>query len=160
KVVPYERIPKRLVQAFIASEDSSFFDHFGVDVWGTARAAFKTVLRKAAGSGGVQGGSTLTQQTAKAVLVSAEMEQLDPGSIREEAEQIVGPTPPTSEKEIDAEIKAILKSRGPAQDEDEQKRRDAEIPQMRADAKARMNNRAQVKHEEAVRAQFLRMREE
>ena len=35
KVVPYERIPKRLVQAFIASEDSSFFDHHGVDVLGT-----------------------------------------------------------------------------------------------------------------------------
>ncbi|HEY0094009.1 MAG TPA: transglycosylase domain-containing protein, partial [Archangium sp.] len=35
KVVPYERIPKRLVQAFIASEDSSFFDHQGVDVLGT-----------------------------------------------------------------------------------------------------------------------------
>ena len=36
KVVPYERIPKRLVQAFIASEDASFFDHPGVDVLGTA----------------------------------------------------------------------------------------------------------------------------
>ncbi|MFL5318083.1 MAG: penicillin-binding protein 1A [Myxococcaceae bacterium] len=72
KVVPYERIPKRLVQAFIASEDSSFFDHFGVDVPGTARAAFKTVFKKLTGKGSVQGGSTLTQQTAKAVLISAE----------------------------------------------------------------------------------------
>ena len=72
KVVPYERIPKRLVQAFIASEDSSFFDHAGVDVLGTARAAFKTLLKKASGSGSVQGGSTLTQQTAKAILISAE----------------------------------------------------------------------------------------
>jgi penicillin-binding protein 1A len=33
KVVPYERIPKRLVQAFIAAEDADFFDHFGIDVW-------------------------------------------------------------------------------------------------------------------------------
>ncbi|NBD11376.1 MULTISPECIES: penicillin-binding protein 1A [Corallococcus] len=73
KVVPYERIPKRLVQAFIASEDSSFFDHFGVDVLGTARAVSKTVLTKLGlRGGGVQGGSTLTQQTAKAVLISAE----------------------------------------------------------------------------------------
>jgi len=72
KVVPYERIPKRLVQAFIASEDAGFFDHKGVDFLGTARAAFKTVLRKASGSGSIQGGSTLTQQTAKAVLISAE----------------------------------------------------------------------------------------
>lgn len=73
KVVPYERIPKRLVQAFIASEDSSFFDHHGVDVLGTARAAMKTVLSKLGlRSGGIQGGSTLTQQTAKAVLIQAE----------------------------------------------------------------------------------------
>ncbi len=72
KVVPYERIPKRLVQAFIASEDSSFFDHQGVDFLGTARAAFKTLMRKASGSGSIQGGSTITQQTAKAVLISAE----------------------------------------------------------------------------------------
>ena len=72
KVVPYDHIPKRLVQAFIASEDSSFFDHTGIDVLGTARAAFKTILKKASGAGSVQGGSTLTQQTAKAVLISAE----------------------------------------------------------------------------------------
>jgi penicillin-binding protein 1A len=72
KVVPYERIPKRLVQAFIASEDASFFDHQGVDFLGTARAAFKTLMRKASGSGSIQGGSTITQQTAKAVLISAE----------------------------------------------------------------------------------------
>jgi len=72
KVVPYERIPKRLVQAFIASEDSSFFDHHGVDVLGTARAASKTIRKKLGLGGSVQGGSTLTQQTAKAVLISAE----------------------------------------------------------------------------------------
>ncbi|HZH04679.1 MAG TPA: transglycosylase domain-containing protein, partial [Myxococcaceae bacterium] len=72
KVVSYDRIPKRLVQAFIASEDSSFFDHFGVDLVGTSRAALKTFLRKATGSGSVQGGSTLTQQTAKAVLIGFE----------------------------------------------------------------------------------------
>ncbi|MBL8913092.1 MAG: PBP1A family penicillin-binding protein [Archangium sp.] len=72
KVVPYERIPKRLVQAFIAAEDADFFDHFGVDVIGTTRAAVKTALKKVSGKGKVQGGSTITQQTAKAVLISAE----------------------------------------------------------------------------------------
>jgi penicillin-binding protein 1A len=72
KVVPYERIPKRLVQAFIASEDAAFFDHFGLDPLGTARAAFKTILHKTSGSGGIQGGSTLTQQTAKALLIASE----------------------------------------------------------------------------------------
>ena len=72
KVVPYERIPKRLVQAFIAAEDADFFDHFGIDVVGTGRAVFKTVVKKLTGKGKVQGGSTITQQTAKAVLISAE----------------------------------------------------------------------------------------
>jgi len=68
KVVPYERIPRRLARAFIASEDKNFFEHGGVDWLGTARAAVNTyVLRKK-----VQGGSTITQQTAKAILISAE----------------------------------------------------------------------------------------
>jgi penicillin-binding protein 1A len=68
KVVPYERIPKRLIQAFLASEDQHFFDHGGIDLLGTARAAVNTyVLRKH-----IQGGSTITQQTAKSLLISAE----------------------------------------------------------------------------------------
>src|SRR5512133_1936209 len=68
KVVPYERIPKRVVQAFIASEDQHFFEHGGVDWLGTLRAALNTyVLRRR-----IQGGSTITQQTAKAILISSE----------------------------------------------------------------------------------------
>jgi penicillin-binding protein 1A len=68
KVVPYARIPERLVQAFLASEDQDFFEHGGVDWKGTLRAAVNTyVLRKR-----IQGGSTITQQTAKALLISAE----------------------------------------------------------------------------------------
>ncbi len=68
KVVPYGRIPPRVVQAFVASEDQHFFDHGGVDWLGTLRAAVNTyVLRRK-----VQGGSTLTQQTAKAILISTE----------------------------------------------------------------------------------------
>lgn len=68
KVVPYERIPRKVIQAFIASEDKNFFEHGGIDWLGTLRAALNTyVLRHK-----VQGGSTLTQQTAKAILISAE----------------------------------------------------------------------------------------
>ena len=68
KVVPYERIPRRLVQAFVASEDQHFFEHGGIDLLGTLRAAVNTfVLRKR-----IQGGSTITQQTAKSLLISAE----------------------------------------------------------------------------------------
>ena len=68
KVVPMDRIPERLVQALVASEDKNFFAHGGVDWMGTLRAAVHTyVLRRR-----VQGGSTITQQTAKSLLVSAE----------------------------------------------------------------------------------------
>ncbi len=68
KVVPFERIPKLFVQALVASEDKNFFEHGGVDWLGTLRAAVNTyVLRRR-----VQGGSTITQQTAKSILVSAE----------------------------------------------------------------------------------------
>ena len=68
KVVPYDRIPKKLVQAFVAAEDSTFFDHPGFDPIGIANAAWKNLT-----SGRVRGGgSTLTQQTAKALLISAE----------------------------------------------------------------------------------------
>src|SRR5574337_138847 len=68
KVVPYDRIPRRVVQAFVASEDKNFFEHGGIDALGTLRAALNTyVLRRK-----VQGGSTITQQTAKAILISAE----------------------------------------------------------------------------------------
>lgn len=68
KVVPYERIPKKLLQAFVASEDQHFFEHGGIDWLGTMRAAVNTyVLRRK-----IQGGSTITQQTAKAILISSE----------------------------------------------------------------------------------------
>ena len=68
KVVPFERIPKQIVQALVASEDQNFFEHRGVDWLGTLRAAVNTyLLRKK-----IQGGSTITQQTAKSILVSAE----------------------------------------------------------------------------------------
>jgi penicillin-binding protein 1A len=68
KVIPYERIPRRLVEAFIASEDQDFFSHRGFDPVGLARAALRTYVLRTR----VQGGSTITQQTAKSLLVSAE----------------------------------------------------------------------------------------
>ncbi len=68
KVVSYDRIPKKLVQALIASEDADFFDHQGISFTGLFRAFFKTfILRRH-----MQGGSTLSQQTAKAILASVE----------------------------------------------------------------------------------------
>jgi penicillin-binding protein 1A len=56
------------VQAFLAAEDKNFFEHHGVDLLGTLRGGVNTYLRGKR----VQGGSTITQQTAKAILISAE----------------------------------------------------------------------------------------
>src|SRR2546423_1358480 len=70
-VVPYDRIPKRLKQAVIASEDAGFFEHGGLSLTGLLRALFQTyVLHRR-----VVGGSTLSQQTAKAIMASVEGEQ-------------------------------------------------------------------------------------
>ena len=54
--------------AVIAAEDKRFYDHWGVDVWGVARAAIGNVM-----AGGVQSGaSTITQQVAKNFYLSSE----------------------------------------------------------------------------------------
>ncbi|MCK4502943.1 MAG: PBP1A family penicillin-binding protein [Desulfuromonadales bacterium] len=67
-LVPYEKIPKTLVQAFVASEDASFFKHQGIDFISILRAAMKNVK-----AGGIaQGGSTITQQVAKKLLLTSE----------------------------------------------------------------------------------------
>jgi penicillin-binding protein 1A len=59
-------LPKYVPQAFIAIEDRRFYDHFGVDPLGIARAAVTNVLRR----GVSQGGSTLTQQLAKNLFLT------------------------------------------------------------------------------------------
>lgn len=68
-VVPYERVPKRLTQAFIATEDKKFFDHHGIDFVGIARAVIYRVIGKSERLGGT---STITQQLAKSLLISHE----------------------------------------------------------------------------------------
>jgi penicillin-binding protein 1A len=67
-VLPYDRIPPKLVQAFLASEDDRFFEHEGIDYWGIVRAA----VANARAGRVVQGGSTITQQVAKSLIISAE----------------------------------------------------------------------------------------
>ncbi len=64
-VVTLDHVPKHLIQAFIAAEDSRFYEHEGVDVASILRAAIKNVM-----AGRIeQGGSTITQQVAKALLL-------------------------------------------------------------------------------------------
>lgn len=69
--VPYEQIPLPVVQAFLAAEDRNFFNHGGIDVGGLGRAMFKNVFNAATGRR-LEGGSTITQQVAKNVLLTNE----------------------------------------------------------------------------------------
>jgi penicillin-binding protein 1A len=67
--VPYDQIPPLQVKAFLAAEDRKFFEHGGIDVSGLGRAMTRDVLSLAQGRK-LQGGSTITQQVAKNVLLS------------------------------------------------------------------------------------------
>ncbi len=66
--IPLDEIPKYMINALLATEDSRFYYHFGVDPQGTLRAA----IANAQASGVVQGGSSLTQQLAKNLFLSPE----------------------------------------------------------------------------------------
>ena len=65
--VPLGRVAPAMQHAIVAIEDSRFFEHGGVDVRGTFRAALTDVGHR----GAVQGGSTLTQQYVKNALLDA-----------------------------------------------------------------------------------------
>ena len=68
EVVPFEKIPENLINAFVAVEDNEFYDHWGVNPRGIVRAFFVNIF-----AGGIkQGGSTITQQLAKILLTTRE----------------------------------------------------------------------------------------
>ncbi len=67
-VLPPEQIPRHLKLAFVAAEDNRFFDHHGLDPMGIARAAIANLRAGHI----VQGGSTITQQVAKLMLLNNE----------------------------------------------------------------------------------------
>lgn len=64
--VRLEEVPRAMREAVIAIEDARFYEHQGVDVRGTGRALVNNLL-----GGSTQGGSTLTQQYVKNVLLNA-----------------------------------------------------------------------------------------
>jgi len=66
--VPLDQFPDHLIKAVIATEDRRFYDHFGIDIAGTARA----MVTNARAGGVVQGGSSITQQLAKNLFLSNE----------------------------------------------------------------------------------------
>lgn len=67
-LVPLSMMSPATVKAFLAAEDSGFYQHEGVDLPGIMRAAMKNFM---AGSI-VQGGSTITQQVIKSMLLTPE----------------------------------------------------------------------------------------
>ncbi len=66
--VELEDLPDHLVQAVLSTEDRRFFEHFGIDGIGTARAR----VENARAGGVVQGGSSISQQLAKNLFLSNE----------------------------------------------------------------------------------------
>jgi penicillin-binding protein 1A len=69
--VPYDAIPAQTAQAFLAAEDKAFFRHGGVDYGGFLRAQVNNVVNILQGRR-LEGGSTITQQVAKNILLSGE----------------------------------------------------------------------------------------
>ena len=67
-ILPLDTIPLPLQQATIATEDKSFYDNPGLDAWGIARALWLNLR----GGEIVSGGSTITQQVVRNLLLSDE----------------------------------------------------------------------------------------
>ncbi|MEZ8126523.1 penicillin-binding protein 1A [Vibrio splendidus] len=66
--VTYDEIPRHLVEALIATEDSRFYEHPGIDPIGITRAALVVAMSGSA----KQGASTITQQLARNFFLSNE----------------------------------------------------------------------------------------
>ncbi|MCO6538415.1 MAG: PBP1A family penicillin-binding protein [Gilliamella sp.] len=64
----YDEIPPIVINAVIATEDARFYEHFGIDPVGIARAMYIGLKQK----GFSQGGSTITQQVAKNFFLTPE----------------------------------------------------------------------------------------
>ncbi len=66
---PLQEIPKTLTHAVIATEDSRFFEHPGLDIVGILRATLTNIRH---GGRRVEGASTITQQLARSLFLSSE----------------------------------------------------------------------------------------
>lgn len=74
-VVPLNMISQNLQNAVIAREDKRFYEHSGLDLMGLARGVFKS---SASGGEDMQGGSTITQQYIKNLLIDKALQTDDP----------------------------------------------------------------------------------
>ena len=70
--VPFNSIPKIIINSFLSSEDKNFFKHPGVDAKGVLRA-FKNNIFNLIRSNRLEGASTITQQVAKNFLLTNEV---------------------------------------------------------------------------------------
>ena len=66
--IPYEKISKYLIEATVAIEDDTFWEHNGFDIWALGKVALYEVF----GIGAARGGSTITQQYVKNTFLSPE----------------------------------------------------------------------------------------
>ncbi len=67
-VVPLAAMPGLLPKAFVAAEDGRFYEHPGLDFFSVLRAVFVNIKR----GGRAHGGSTITQQVARSLLLNRE----------------------------------------------------------------------------------------
>ena len=70
--VPYNSIPRVVINAFLSAEDKNFFSHPGVDAKGIIRATINNISNVFS-SKRLEGASTITQQVAKNFLLSNEI---------------------------------------------------------------------------------------
>ena len=70
--IPFESVPKKVINSFLSAEDKNFFNHPGVDAKGILRALIKN-LKNISQNKRLEGASTITQQIAKNFLLTNEV---------------------------------------------------------------------------------------
>ena len=70
--VPYNSIPRKVINSFLSAEDKNFFSHPGVDARGVLRAVINNISNTIS-SKRLEGASTITQQVAKNFLLTNEI---------------------------------------------------------------------------------------
>ena len=70
--IPFESIPKKVINSFLSAEDKNFFDHPGIDAKGIIRALINN-LNNLSSNKRLEGASTITQQVAKNFLLTNEV---------------------------------------------------------------------------------------